>query len=30
MGLTAGTILVIVGSVLVALGNAMNEANEKK
>ena len=30
MGITAGTILVIVGTALIALGNAMNEANEKK
>lgn len=30
MGITAGTILIILGTTLIALGKAMNEASDKK
>lgn len=30
MGITAGTVLVIVGTALIALGNAMNEKHDNK
>jgi hypothetical protein len=30
MGITAGTLLIILGTTLIALGKAMNDAAEKK